>query len=76
MRAKVVASEEPYTGQARSLVLVNKGDGDQCIFTHALDLSRGKDVDLTLSSHPGLVIGRQYGDEVRMNGSLLLQSNF
>uniref|UniRef100_A0A7S2VWJ4 Uncharacterized protein n=1 Tax=Triparma pacifica TaxID=91992 RepID=A0A7S2VWJ4_9STRA len=67
MRAKVVPSEEPYTGQARSLVLVNKGDGDQCIFTHALDLSRGKDVDLTLSSHPGLVIGRQYGDE-RMAG--------
>jgi len=56
---------KPYTGPSRRLVLVNKGDRDQCVFSHASNLSRGEDVDLTLSSHPGLVIGRQYGDEKR-----------
>ena len=56
---------KPYTGPSRRLVLVNKGDRDQCVFSHASNLSRGEDVDLTLSSHPGLVIGRQYGEEKR-----------
>ncbi len=45
------------------LILVEKGDVNACVFEHATDLKKGKVVPLTLSSHPGMAVAKQYENE-------------
>lgn len=42
------------------MILVEKGDVNQCIFEHAAAIKSGEIKPLTLSSHPGKSIAKQY----------------
>lgn len=54
--------EKPVFDQ---LILVEKGDKNACVFEHFEELRRGEEVPLTLSSHPGFGVVKQYDHERR-----------
>lgn len=45
------------------LILVEKGNQNACVFEHATELMKGEVVPLTLLSHPGKAIAKQYEKE-------------
>jgi hypothetical protein len=47
------------------MTLVPRGSAYQCIFTHAANLKKGETSTLSLNSHPGIGIGKQYLEERR-----------
>ena len=50
---------------ALPMCLTLRGAQNQCVFDHAAALLSGGTVPLTLSSHPGLGIGKKYTNENR-----------
>ena len=51
--------------QTPPMILVSKGDERQLVFENANGLKMGESVDLTLSSHYGMGLGRMYREERR-----------